>query len=147
MGPVHLTDRGGGSGFGIEVRELIRDSVAELVLDHPLHVLERNRRSRIPQLCELGLQFVPIIRREPAPVDQRCHLPDLHRGALHLTEHGDDVFGNLPAAAHVGCPSPLLGARQVRRPGRVPASRLATQQAPDLSTAAEPPHGDCIGEL
>src|SRR3712207_9024321 len=44
------------------------------------------------------LEAVAHLRRHPGQVDERRDLADLHRGALHLAEHLDDLLRSLDLA-------------------------------------------------
>ena len=92
---VHLTDRGGGDRLLVELGEDVGRGFVELVLDHLAHVLEGHRRSGVAQRRQLALELVAVLRRHEPDVEERHHLPDLHRRALHRPERGHDLLGGL----------------------------------------------------
>ena len=120
---VDLADRGRGDRLLVELFEHVRQALAELLLDHLAHVLEGDRRRRVAQRRELVLELLAVLLGNQPDVEERQHLPDLHRGALHRPERGDDLLGRLDVAALERRLAPLGAARDVGR--RVPAWRIA----------------------
>ena len=92
---VDLPDRGGGHRLLVELGEDRAELLAEVVLHDLAHLREGHPRRGVAQLGELGLDALPELGRERARVDERGHLPHLHRRALHLAEHVEDLLGRL----------------------------------------------------
>ena len=107
-GAVDLADRGGRHGLLVELGEHVVEPLAQAVLDHLAHALERHARGGVAQLGQLGLDALLELGREGAGVDERGHLADLHRRALHLAEHLEDLLGRLHLAARRGVAAPFL---------------------------------------
>ena len=82
--------------------------------------------------------------RQGTGVDERGHLADLHRGALHLAEHVEDALGGLELAFLGRRAALLLGARQVGGAGRVGAGRGAAGQPAQAGGAPDAAGGDRI---
>ena len=142
--PVHLADRGGRERLRLELGEHVLERLAQVGLEHLAHLLERHARRGVAQLGELLLQAPVDLGRQRARVDERRHLADLHRGALHLPEHVEDALGHLDLTPLGGLAAPLLRARQVGGASRVGARRLAAGEAADAGGAAQPPGGDRV---
>jgi hypothetical protein len=112
--PVDLSDRGGGDGGGVELGERAIDGLAQVLLDHLSHPLVRDRRRRVAQRGELRLELLAVLLRHQPEVEEREHLPDLHRGALHPAEHRDDLLRGLDLAPLEGLVGALLRPDHVR---------------------------------
>ena len=97
--PVYLADRGRRDRLLVELLEHLLERVVELRLDHLAHVLEGDRRRGVSQLRELLLELLPVLLRNEPDVEERHHLADLHRGALHRSQRGHDLLGGLDVAA------------------------------------------------
>ena len=121
---VDLADRGGGDRLLVEVVEHVLERLVELLLDHLAHVLEVDRRGGVSERRELALELLPVLLGHYPDVQERHHLPDLHRGALHRPERGDDLLGGLDVAALRARPARPSFAR-VTLAARVPAWRIA----------------------
>ena len=65
-------------------------------------------RGGVAQLGELRLDALLELGREGAGVDERGHLADLHRRALHLPEHVEDLLGGLDLATLRGGAAAVL---------------------------------------
>jgi hypothetical protein len=96
---VDLADRGGRDRLGVELGEGLIERLVVLGLDDLAHLLEGNLRRGVAQLGELALELLAILLGDQADVEERHHLPELHRRALHRPEHGDDLLGRLDLAA------------------------------------------------
>ena len=96
---VDLPDRGGGDRLVLEGRERLLHRLLELGLDHLAHVREAHLRRRVAQLAELALELLAVLLGHEADVEEAHDLPELHRGALHRPERGDDLLGGLEVAA------------------------------------------------
>ena len=81
-------------------------------------------RRRVAQRRELALELLAVLLGHHADVEERQHLPDLHRGALHRPERGDDLLGRLDLAALERDLAPLRGCASTLA-ARVPAWRIA----------------------
>ena len=136
--PIDLADRGRGHRVLAELREHVAQPLAEVVLDDLPHLGEGDPRGGVAQLGELRLHPLLELGREGAGVDERGHLADLHRRALHLAEHVEDLLGRLHLAARRGGVPRLLAAREVRRLRGVAARGLAAGQLPDLRGSPNP---------
>ena len=134
-GAVHLADRGGRDRLLVEALEHLVDRLVELVLDHLAHVLEGDRRRRVAQRGELALELVAVLLGHEADVEERHHLPELHRRALHRPQRGHDLLGRLDLAALERHVAPLLAARHVCCAGSRLTDRLACCKPPDLGGA------------
>src|SRR4029078_13569253 len=80
---VDLPDRGRGARDLVEGLEDVLDLLAVLLLDDLLHVLEGDLRRGVAELGELGLELLAVLGRDEADVEERHHLAELHRRALH----------------------------------------------------------------
>ena len=83
---------------GVEGLEDHVERIVVLLLEDLLHVLERDLRRRVAQLGELGLELLAELLGDQADVEERHHLPELHRRALHRPQRGDDLLGRLELA-------------------------------------------------
>src|SRR3954447_7376518 len=128
---VDLADRGGGDRHGVEGLEDVLDLLAVLLLDDLLHVLEGDLRRGVAQLGELGLELLAVLGRDEADVEERHHLPELHRRALHGAQGGDDLLGGLDLTARERLVGALLVAGQVGRARTELARGLLGRQPPD----------------
>ena len=79
-------------------------------------------------------------------VDEREHLAELHRGALHPAEHRDDLLGRLDLAALERRLRTLLGAGDVGGAGPRLARCLVGGRVPDPRQTPDPPGGDPVGD-
>ena len=113
-------------------------------LDHLAHLLERHARRGVAQLRELLLEPPVRLRRQRARVDERGHLAELHRGALHLAEHVQHALGRLQLALLGRGPALLLRAGEVGGAGGVGAGRLAAGQPAEARGAAQPAGRDRV---
>ena len=82
----------------------------ETSLDLLGHLLPWNVGGTVLERRELALELLPVLLRHEPDVEERHHLADLHRGALHRAERGDDLLGRLDVAALQGSLGSLLGA-------------------------------------
>ena len=73
-----------------------------------------------------------------ADVEEAHHLPELHGGALHRPQRGDDLLGGLEVAALERLLAALLGARDVGRARAELARRLAGREAGNARGAGQP---------
>jgi len=89
---VHLPDARGGGLVGVELGEPLAPVPTELLGQHPVHVLGRHLR-------RVGLQLDQgfLVRLGQLVGDHRLvhreRLAELHRAALELAEHGEDLVG------------------------------------------------------
>jgi hypothetical protein len=67
-GAVDLSDRGRGGGIGLELGKQIAESIAEVLLDHFAHVLERCLARAVAELAQLGLKRFQLVGWESAQV-------------------------------------------------------------------------------
>jgi hypothetical protein len=135
-GLVDLPDRRRRDRHGVERLEDLVELLAVLALEDLLHVLERDLRGGVAQLGQLGLELLAVLLGHQADVEERQDLPDLHRGALHRPEHGDDLLGRLDLAALERGDRLLVGSRDVGGARAELPGRLPGRQAPD---GREPP--------
>ena len=98
-------------------------------LDHLAHLLERARAAPSRAAWRASPRAAVDLRRQRARVDERRHLADLHRGALHLPEHVEDALGHLELAPLGRLAALLLRAGEVGGAGRVGACRLCRRRA------------------
>ena len=132
---VDLADRGGGDRHRVEGLEDLVERLVVLLLEDLLHVLEGDLRRRVAQLGELGLELLAELLGDQADVEERHHLAELHRRALHRPQRGDDLLGGLDLAA-APAPSGGLLVGRVRFAARVPACLApGRRQAADLGGA------------
>ena len=89
---MHLADRRRRDGLLLEVEERPLDRQAELRLDDPLDVLDRERRHLVLELPELG----DHVRRDEVGT-RREQLPELDERRPELVEH----LAQPPAAIRV----------------------------------------------
>ncbi|MGZ4345303.1 MAG: hypothetical protein ACXVHX_29985 [Solirubrobacteraceae bacterium] len=117
------------------IAEEVKERIVELVLDHLAHLLEGDRRRRVTQRCELSLELVAILLGHEADVEERHHLPELHRRALHRPQRGHDLLGRLYLSAFQRHVAPLLAARHVCCAGSRLTDRLACCKPADFGGA------------
>ena len=127
---VHLADRGGGDRLGVELDEEALDRLAQVLLDHALDLLVRERAHVVLEAAQLG----DDVRRE----DVRPHreqLAELDEGRAELVEQLAEVLA-------------ALRRRAVDDPRAVPStSREEVGQPVALEEVAEAvPDGD-LGDL
>ena len=137
LGLVHLTDRGGGDRHRVERLEDLADGLAVLGLDDLAHVLEGDLRRGVAQLGELGLKLLAVLLGHEADVEERHHLAELHRRALHRPERRDDLLGGLELALGRRALLALVGARDVRRARAHLLGGRRGRQPPDLRRTAQ----------
>ena len=118
---VDLADRGGGDRLLVELGERLLQRLAHLLLDHLAHVLEGHLRRGVAQLGELLLELLAVVLGHQADVEEREHLAELHRGALHRAEHLHDLLGGLDVA--------LLERRGATPPRSAPRSPSSSRPA------------------
>ena len=94
------------------------------VLDHLAHLLEGDRRRGVAQLRQLVLELLAVLLRHQPDVEERHHLPELHRSALHRPQRRDDLLGRLQLPA----PDRLLGG--------LLAARMFAARVPNCLTAS-----------
>ena len=134
---VDLADRGGGDRRLVELGERVAELLAELRLDDLAHVREAHLRRRVAQLAELALELLAVLLGHEADVEERHHLPELHRRALHRPQRGDDLLRGLDVAALERLLLALLAARQVGGRRAELARRLAGGEAGDPRRARD----------
>ena len=93
------------------------------------HVGEAHLRRRVAQLAELALELLAVLLGHEADVEERHHLPELHRRALHRPQRGDDLLGRLEVAALERLLLALVVARQVAVARAELARGLARREA------------------
>ena len=89
---VHLADAGRRHRGVIKGRESFAPLGAQLAVEHPVHLLGGQRRGVLLQLGQrfaVGLAELVGNRR----FHDRQGLADLHRAALQLTQHGEQLVG------------------------------------------------------
>ena len=128
---VDLADRRRRDRLLVELLEDLVDRFFEVVLDHLAHLLEGDRRRGVAQLCELALELLAVLLGDEADVEERHHLSELHRGALHRPERGHDLLGGLQLAPRERLLGGLLAARHVRRARAELLDRLARRERRD----------------
>ena len=133
---VDLPDRGRRDRLLLEGREHLGDRLFQVVLDHAAHLLEGHRRRGVAQLGELALELLAVLLGDEADVEERHHLAELHRRALHRPEHRDDLLGGLQLAARHRLLGGLLAAGDVRRAGAELLDGLARRERGDRRGAA-----------
>jgi len=112
-GFVDLADRGGGDRLLLEGLEDVLDRFFQVLLDHPAHLLEGDRGCGVAQLGQLVLELFAVLLGDQPDVQEGHHLPELHGGALHRAEHGDDLLGGLQLAPGQSLLGGLLATRHV----------------------------------
>ena len=136
---VDLADRGGGDRHRVERLEDLVERLVVLLLDDLLHVLEGDLRRRVAQLGELGLELLAVLLGDQADVEERHHLAELHRRALHRPQRGDDLLGGLELAAWPAPSQPprpsASGWPRASRPGARPARPPAARPSPSAAGA------------
>ncbi len=143
-GAVDLADRRGRDRDRVEGLEHVVEPVAVLGLEHLPHVLEGHLGGGVAQLGELGLEGLAVLLGHQADVEERHDLADLHRGALHRAQGGDDLLGRLDLALGQGGLRGLVVTRQVRRAGAHLAGGLPGGETPHLCGAAHAGGGDGV---
>ena len=141
---VDLPDRGGGDRLLVELRERLLQRLAHLLLDHLAHVLEGHLRRGVAQLGELLLELLAVVLGHQAHVEEREHLAELHRGALHRPEHLHDLLGGLHVALLERGRGGLLGPHHVGRLGAGLLHGGGGGRPPDLRQPPVPPGGDSL---
>jgi hypothetical protein len=134
---VDLADRGGRDRHRVEG---LKDGVQRLLvlaLDDLLHVLVGDLRRGVAQFGELGLELLAVLLRDEADVEERHDLAELHRGALHRPQGGDDLLGGLELALGERLLAALVPAGDIRRAGAHLLGRLRRREPPDLRGAAD----------
>ena len=88
---------------------------------------------------ELALELLAVLLGDEADVEERHHLAELHRRALHRPEHGDDLLGGLDLAAgerRVGSPRRRArGSPRACRTAGPPVRRRAARSSPSAPPA------------
>ena len=143
-GAVDLADRRRRDRLLVELVEDLLQRLAELVLDHLAHLLEGDRGCGVAQRGQLVLELLPVLLGDHADVEERHHLADLHRRALHRPERGDDLLGRFDVTALEGGVAAVLGARDVGRPGARLTDRLSGRKPPDLGGSPHARGGDLV---
>jgi hypothetical protein len=138
--PVDLSDRRGRDRLLVEALEQLRDRLFEVLFDDLAHLLEGNRRRGVAQLGQLLLELLAVLLGHEPDVHEGHDLPELHRGALHRAEDGDDLLGGLDLAAGEGLLAGLLAAGDVGGAGAELLDGLRRRQAPHGRRAA---HSGC----
>ena len=127
-GAVDLADRRRRDRLLVEALEELVDRIFEVLLDHPAHLLEGHGRGRVAELGELALELLAVLLGHEPDVQERHHLAELHRGALHRPEHRHDLLGRLQLTARHRLFGGLLVAREVGRAGAELLDGLARRQ-------------------
>ena len=122
---VHLPDARGRGGGVVELAEPLGPAAAELLGEHPVDVAGRHRRGRVLQLRQrLPEGSRQLVRHRR--LEHRQRLPELHRAALELAEHGEQLLG--AARHHLGGDLVAVAAGQPATPsGRGPAGHTQGQ--------------------
>ena len=95
---VHLADRRGGRRNVVERRQLLAPRGPELGLEHAVHHAGRHRGSGVLELGEgLPVRAGDLVGQRR--LEDAHRLPELHRAALELAEHAEDLVGG--AALHL----------------------------------------------
>ena len=136
-GAVDLADRRRGHASSSNSAKTSSSGSLELGLDHLAHVLEGHPRRGVAQLGQLRLDALLELLGEGAGVDERGHLADLHRRALHVPEHLEDLLGGLGLAPRRGLAPASSPRVEVGGLGGVVARGLAAGQPGDLRGAAD----------
>ena len=116
---VHLPDAGGRGGRVVELAKPLGPAAAELLGEHPVDVAGRHRRRGVLQLRQrLAERARQLVGHRG--LEDRQRLPELHRAALELAQHGEKLLG---AARHQLCGDLLTVAagEAPAPPGRGPA--------------------------
>ena len=134
---MHLTDRGGGEGLGLELGEVLRHVLAQLLLEHRRDLLPRHRRSGGPQLAQLLLIHLGVLGRQELGVDERGELADLHRRPLHLAERSHHLQRGLEMARFQLLLGLCFRAGDARGLGARVFGGLASESRAELCRAAQ----------
>ncbi len=111
---VHLPDRRGSHRLLVEIEEQPRDRVAELLLDHPLRLRERERAHVVLKRTQLRDD---VRRNDVGP--RRQQLPELDERRAELLEHLAQML-------------PARGRAALRRSGEPRLRRAARQEVGEL---------------
>ena len=95
---VHLADRRRGRRLVVELGERLAPVRAEVLGQDRVHRAGRQRRSRLLQLGQGRPVRAGDLRREGG-LEDRQRLPELHRAALELAEHAEDLVGRAAAGS------------------------------------------------
>ena len=100
---VDLPDRRGSHGLLVELVEHVAEPLAQVVLDH-LRACGSNDTRGAESRSSASFAWMRSWNSggKRARVDERGHLADLHRRALHLAEHVEDLLRRLHLAARRG---------------------------------------------
>ena len=91
---VHLPDAGRGHRLVVERHEPITPLGAQLRVQNPVHLLRGQRRGVLLQLGQcLAVGLAELLG--DGGFHHRERLAELHRAALELTEHGEQLVGRL----------------------------------------------------
>ncbi len=143
-GAIDLADRRGGDRILVEVGEHRRDRLIEILLDDLAHLLEGHLRGRVAQLGQLALKLLAVLLGHQADVQERQHLPELHRRALHGAQHGHDLLGRFELAPGQRLLGRVVAARDVGRARAELLDRLAGRQATHRRRAPNPGGGHLL---
>src|ERR1700730_5470123 len=91
-GPVHLADRRGSGRGVVKFEEILAPGLAEVGRQHLMHGTSGQRRRGLLQLGQRGPVGSGDFRRQRGLEDGQG-LAELHRPALELTEHPEDLLG------------------------------------------------------
>ena len=94
--------------------------------------------------ASLRLELLAVLLGHEADVEERQDLAELHRGALHRPQRGDDLLGGLELAALERVALALLVAGQVGRPRAELARGLPGGEAGDARGARDARGGDAV---
>ena len=143
LGPVHLADRGGGEGLGLDLGEELGERFAVVfLLQHLDDLLPGHRRRVGAQFRQLLLVDLAVLLGDELGVDEGGELAELHRRALHLAERADHLHRRFQVALLELLFAALLGAADVGRFGARVAGALDADDRAQLGRAADPALGD-----
>ena len=136
---MHLSDRRGGDRLALEVEEEPLDRVAELLHDHALGLLERERSHVVLESAQLGDD---VRRHDVGP--GREQLPEFHERRTELVEQLAEVLPAGGAAVRAGCGEPCPGRPAGQEIGELVrleevAEAVTHHHLCDLRQAAEAP--------
>ena len=120
------------AGVVVELAEPLGPAAAELLGEHPVDVAGRHRRGGVLQLRQrLAERARQLVRHRG--LEHRQRLPELHRAALELAQHGEQLLG---AARHHlrGDLVAVAAGQPTTPPGRGPAGH-AQRKARELGRA------------